>query len=460
MKDRHGTGLGTTMKQQRTCRLATLGCKVNQYETQHAKELLEANGYREARAGERADLCLVNTCTVTREADAQGRQLIRRIARENPGTALVVTGCYATREPETVARLLGVVKVVTDKNRLAEELREFGVERQPTGISRFDSHQRAFVKVQDGCLLACSFCIIPRVRPVLRSRPVEEICDEVRRLVASGYREIVLTGIHLGHYGIDLSRGKPRAQWRRLWHLLDQLGELPGEFRIRLSSLEAAEARDDLVRAMAANPRFCPHLHLCLQSGSDRILALMKRRYRSGGFIERCRRLREALDQPAFTTDVIVGFPGETEADFEATCMVVREVGFVKIHAFPYSRRPGTPAAEFTGAVPAAVVNERRQRLVELEREHASAYMQGLRGRGLGVLVEGADRQRPGFVRGTSCRHVPVSFEGWAPALVRRLVPVRVTAVADGVLLGRPEMETEDRRFPLPMAATTLSWQS
>src|SRR5262249_1658971 len=229
LKDIHGTGLGTTMKQQRTCRLATLGCKVNQYETQHAKELLEANGYREARAGERADLCLVNTCTVTREADAQGRQLIRRIARENPGTALVVTGCYATREPETVARLPGVVKVVTDKNRLAEELREFGVKRQPSGISRFDGHQRAFVKVQDGCLLNCTFCIIPRVRPVLRSRPVEEICDEVRRLVASGYREIVLTGIHLGHYGIDLSRAKPREQWRRLWHLLDRLGDMPGE---------------------------------------------------------------------------------------------------------------------------------------------------------------------------------------------------------------------------------------
>jgi threonylcarbamoyladenosine tRNA methylthiotransferase MtaB len=440
------------MKQQRTCRLATLGCKVNQYETQHARELLEANGYREAQPGQRADLCLVNTCTVTGEADAQGRQLIRRLARENPGTALVVTGCYATREPETIARLPGVVKVVADKNRLVEELREFGVERRPTGITRFDGHQRAFVKVQDGCLLNCSFCIIPRVRPVLRSRSDLEICDEVARLAASGYREIVLTGIHLGHYGIDLSRGKPREQWQRLWHLLDRLGKLPGEFRIRLSSLEAAEVRDDFVRAMAATPRICPHLHLCLQSGSDRILALMKRRYRSAGFLERCRRLRQALDQPAFTTDVIVGFPGETDADFAATCRVVREVGFVKIHVFPYSPRRGTPAAGLPGAVPPAVLAERRQRLAELERELAAEYLRSLIGRQLDVLVEGVDPKRPRFVRGTSCRHVPVAFEGSAASLAGRLVRVRATGMADGLLLGRPEPAVEEGRLALPLA--------
>src|SRR5713101_4739957 len=198
------------MSQTRTCRLVTLGCKVNQYETQHAKELLEANGYREAPVGERADLCLVNTCTVTQEADAQGRQLIRRLARENPGAAMVVMGCYATREPETIARLPGVVRVVTDKNRLAEELRGFGVARQPPGISRFDGHQRAFVKVQDGCLLECSFCIIPQVRPTFRSRPPEEIVEEVAGLTARGCQEVVLTGIHLGHYGLDLSRGRPK----------------------------------------------------------------------------------------------------------------------------------------------------------------------------------------------------------------------------------------------------------
>jgi threonylcarbamoyladenosine tRNA methylthiotransferase MtaB len=439
------------MNARRTCRLVTLGCKVNQYETQHAKELLEANGYREAAVEERADLCIVNTCTVTNEADAQGRQLIRRLARQNPGAALVVMGCYATREPETIARLPGVVKVVADKSRLQEELREFGISRTATGIRRFDGHQRAFVKVQDGCLLNCSFCIIPTVRPVLRSRPVGEIVAEASGLVLNGYREIVLTGIHLGHYGIDLSQGKPRPQWQRLWHLLDRLGELPGEFRIRLSSLEAAEVRDDLVRAMASNPRVCPHLHLCLQSGSDRILSLMKRRYRAAGFLERCHRLGAALDQPAFTTDIIVGFPGETDEDFEATCAIAREVGFIHMHVFPFSRRRGTTAAEMLGFVPPPVVAERRTRLAQLERDSSARYMRTLIGRQLEVLVEGRDPERSGWVRGTSCRRVPVAFEGWAPALIRRLVAVHVTGMADGLLLARPEAVAESKRVALPL---------
>src|SRR5436190_20377724 len=204
----------------RTCRLVTLGCKVNQYETQFVKETLEASGYREAGPDEAADLCVLNTCTVTAEGDAKSRQLVRRLHQANPAAAIVVMGCYATRDPDAVGRLPGVTRVVTDKERLAEELRPFGVRRLPRGIRRFDGHQRAFVKVQDGCLLSCTFCIIPRVRPGLRSRGPEEIAEEVGNLVAGGCREVVLTGIHLGHYGIDRSRGRPREQWCRLWHLL------------------------------------------------------------------------------------------------------------------------------------------------------------------------------------------------------------------------------------------------
>src|SRR6266540_2045948 len=217
------------------CRLLTLGCKVNQYETQHVKEALEAAGWREAAEGEAAELCVVNTCTVTAEADAKGRQLIRCLAQANPGAAVVVLGCFAARDPEAVARLPGVTKVIPDKTRLGEELHEFGVRELPAGITRFDGHQRAFVKVQDGCLLNCSYCIIPHVRPGLRSRPLAEIVAEVAGLVERGCQEVVLTGIHLGHYGIDLSRGQPRAQWTRLWHLLEALGKMPGDFRIRLS---------------------------------------------------------------------------------------------------------------------------------------------------------------------------------------------------------------------------------
>jgi threonylcarbamoyladenosine tRNA methylthiotransferase MtaB len=425
----------------RTVRLLTLGCKVNQYETQYVKELLEHNGWIEADDEQPADLCVVNTCTVTAEGDAKSRQLVRRLHQFNPQAAVVVMGCYATRDPDAVRRLPGVTQVVTDKERLFEELQPFGVTVRPQGISRFDDHQRAFVKVQDGCLLNCSYCIIPTVRPVLRSRGIEEIADEVSRLVESGFQEVVLTGIHLGHYGLDLSKGRPKAKWTRLWHLLKRLGTLAGEFRVRLSSLEAAEARDDLVRVLAEQPRICPHLHLCLQSGSDRILARMKRRYRSAGFLERVRRIRAVLDQPAFSTDVILGFPGETEADFEATCGVVRAVGFSKIHVFSYSARQGTPAAEMRDAVPPSVVQERRRRLLEIEQELAEAYYRSLLGRRLDVLVEGADPQRPGWVRGTSCRYAPVSFPGHAPALLRRLVPVRAMAIADSVILGEPEAD-------------------
>ncbi|MHB1422983.1 MAG: tRNA (N(6)-L-threonylcarbamoyladenosine(37)-C(2))-methylthiotransferase MtaB [Gemmataceae bacterium] len=452
------------MNKSRTCRLVTLGCKVNQYETQYVKETLQANGYVEAAEGQPADLCLVNTCTVTAEGDAKSRQAVRRLHQAQPHAEIVVMGCYATRDPDAVARLPGVVKVVADKSKIVEELVPFGVVQAIPGISRFDDHQRAFVKVQDGCLLNCSYCIIPHVRPSPRSRTPEAIAAEVERLVENGYREIVLTGIHLGHYGIDLSRGKPKSQWSRLWHLLERLAELPGDFRIRLSSLEAAEVRDDLISVLAEQPRICPHLHLCLQSGSDRILARMKRRYRGAGFLERCRRIRTALDRPAFTTDVIIGFPGETDADFEATCRVVREAGFARIHLFSYSPRAGTEAANWGESVPPAVVAERRARLLEIERELTEMYCRSLIGRRLDVLVEGADPRRPGFVRGTSCRSIPVVCRGHAPALIRRRVPVRAVAATDGVVLGEPEAEdallSERRgtlRIALPLARETAS---
>jgi threonylcarbamoyladenosine tRNA methylthiotransferase MtaB len=427
----------------RTARLVTLGCKVNQYETQYVSELLEANGYVLAAEGQSADLVVVNTCTVTHEGDAKGRQLIRRLHHANPSAALVVMGCYATRDPDAVRKLPGVTQVIADKERLVEELAEHGVTVRPRGISRFDDHQRAFVKVQDGCLLNCSFCIIPTVRPVLRSRSPEEIVEEVQRLSAAGHREMVLTGIHLGHYGLDRCKDRPKAQWTRLWHLLDRLAALPGDFRIRLSSLEAAEARDDLVRAIAGHPRICPHLHLCLQSGSDRVLAAMKRRYRSAGFLERIRRIRAVLDAPALTTDIIVGFPGESDDDFEATCRVAREVGFCRIHVFSYSPRAGTLAATLRDDVAPQVKAERRQRLHEIERDSARAYHHSLLGRVLDVLVESPSPSRVGHVRGTACRAAQVSFPGHAPALIRRRVPVRALAVSDGMLLGEPEPGTE-----------------
>jgi threonylcarbamoyladenosine tRNA methylthiotransferase MtaB len=433
----------------RTCRFVTLGCKVNQYESQYVKETLEANGYREAADDEAADLCVVNTCTVTMEGDAKSRQTIRRLHQRNPGTRIIVMGCYATRDPDAVRQLPGVVKVITDKTRLPEELSEFDVHRWPRGIRRFDGHQRAFVKVQDGCLLHCAFCIIPSVRPRLISRPIADVVAEVSGLVASGVQEIVLTGVHLGHYGLDLGRGESRGRAARLWHLIEALDALPGDFRIRLSSLEAAEARTDLVRALSQARRVAPHLHLCLQSGSDRILSRMKRRYRAGHFLDRCLRIKETLDAPAFTTDVIVGFPGETDADFEDTCRVVRAVGFSKIHVFSYSPRQGTPAATLDGQTPAHVIDARREHLRQLERELARRYYESLLGRTLGVLVEGEDPHRPGRAMGTSCRYAPVSFVGYVPALLSRIVDIAVIRLEGDVLVGEPVPGFGDNRMSL-----------
>ncbi len=311
-----------------------------------------------------------------------------------------------------MAALPAVAEVVTDKRELPDLLGRFGVVDIPTGISGFGNRHRAYVKVQDGCMLNCSFCIIPSVRPHLASRPIEHVVDEVRRLVDHGHGEVVLTGIHLGHYGVEWSRGRPKREWTRLSHLVERLAALPGTFRIRLSSIEATEVTRELVGVMAAFPqRVCPHLHVSMQSGSDAVLARMRRRWGARRFVDRCQLVREALDRPALTTDVIVGFPGETEDDFQATCRVCEVVGFSKIHIFPFSPRRGTPAAEMAEQVSPAVKAERGRRLAELESRLRERYFSSLRGQRLEVLVE-SPAERPGRMLGTACRYAPVELTG------------------------------------------------
>ncbi len=417
-------------------RTVTLGCKVNQYETEYVRQGLVGIGYRDAIEGEPAELCIVNTCTVTAEGDAKSRQTIRQLARQNPGTRIVVMGCYATRAPAEVAALPGVAEVVIDKRELPDLLGRFGVVDIPTGISHFRHHHRAFVKVQDGCLLRCSFCIIPHVRPALSSRPMQHIVDEVRRLVDAGFAEIILTGIHLGHYGVELNGGKPKDEWTRLSHLLARLMELPGDFRVRLSSIEATEVTRELIEVLAAHPqRICPHLHISMQSGSDDVLRRMRRRWGRQRFIDRCHLVQSVLDTPALTTDIIVGFPGETEADFQATCQTVEEVGFCKLHIFPFSARRGTPAAEMKDQTPAKVKAERVARLAALERAVSARYAQQLIGRTLQVAFEAPPRDRPGISLGTSCRAMTVSVPASA-TLRGKLWPVLIDDYRAGELTG------------------------
>ncbi len=399
----------------------TLGCKVNQYETEFVREGLLRAGYTDAEPDEAADLCVVNTCTVTAEGDSKSRQVIRRMARQNPQARIVVMGCYATREPQRLAELPGVAEVVTDKRELPDLLGRFGVVDIPTGISGFGNRHRAYVKVQDGCLLRCSYCIIPMVRPDMYSRPLNDIVAEVDRLADNGYREIVLTGIHLGHYGVDWNAHKPKSEWTRLTDLVRQLVKLRGDFRIRLSSIEATEVTRELIAVMAEHPdRVCPHLHICLQSGSDRILRRMNRRWGVKRFVDRCHMVREALDNPGLTTDVIVGFPGEEEDDFAATCRTVRDCGFSKIHIFPFSARRGTPAADMADQLPKAVKSQRVHRLAEVEAELRQAYFRSLLGRQLQVLVESSCPREPDHFVGTSGRYAPVRIGGHAASAVAR----------------------------------------
>jgi threonylcarbamoyladenosine tRNA methylthiotransferase MtaB len=404
-------------------RVATLGCKVNQYETELVRQGLQRVGFTDCSESETADVCIVNTCTVTSEGDAKSRQVVRRLNRQNPDARIVVMGCYATRAAEEVSKLPGVTEVVTDKRELPDLMSRFGVIDIPTGLDGFSGRQRAYVKVQDGCLLRCSYCIIPHVRPKLTSRPSDHIVDEVRRLTDAGHREVVLTGIHLGHYGVDWNRNKPKDQWIRLAHLLRELCQLSGEFRIRLSSIEATEVTRELISVMSDySDRIVPHLHLCLQSGSDSVLRRMRRRWGTRMFLDRCRLLRESLDSPAITTDVIAGFPGETEAEFEQTLETCDAAGFSKIHAFPFSPRRGTPAADMSDQVPKSLRSERVKRLGELEAQLRDRYYSQMVGRRLQLLVESSRdlidvsseqrlaREPDLLIRGTTCRYAPAEL--------------------------------------------------
>ena len=445
----------------RTLTTVTLGCKVNQYETEFVRQGFERLGYRKAVEGEPLDLCIVNTCTVTAESEAKSRKIIRRLAKAHPEAEIIVMGCFATRAPDEAAALPGVVDVIADKRELPNLLACRGLVDIPAGIARFSNRRRAYVKVQDGCRMKCSYCIVPTVRPHLMSRPVDEVLDEVRRLLADGHREIVLTGIHLGDYGregredtletresgdenqesslppspfpFDAVAAFPLpSPLSSLPFLLRQIADLDGDFRIRLSSIEAAEVTPELIGLMAERrDRFCAHLHLPLQSGSDAVLRRMNRRWTARQFVEHCHRIQAALDRPALTTDVIVGFPGETEADFAATCRAVEEIGFAKVHIFRFSPRQGTPAADMPGQVPGRIAMHRARELAKLGKTLRTRCFRELLGRPLQVMVEMPIPGRPGWMGGTCDRHAPVALPG-GRELLGRFVSVVAERVENG----------------------------
>jgi len=370
----------------RTVKFFTLGCKVNQYETEELRERFCESGFREAKALERADNYVINTCTVTANADRKSRYFINLALRSNPKARVIVTGCLAELDAKQISRIKGVTDVVKnrDKDKIIKLLQPKNRRANNTGkgISKFSGHSRAFIKVQDGCNNRCSYCKVPLVRGPSRSRSLEEIKKEAERLVGNGFKELVLCGICLGSYGKELQPRKSLAA------LIEELEGITGLKRIRLSSIEAGDISPALIKKMADSEKLCRHLHIPLQSGDDEVLKMMNRAYRSRDYLGIIRSVRKAVPQVAITTDIIVGFPGEKEENFKNTLFLVKEAMPLKVHTFPYSKRKGTEAAEFKGEVSDREIKERISRLRELSKTCALTFQRAFLGKKMEALIE------------------------------------------------------------------------
>ncbi len=392
------------MESKKKFKIVTLGCRTNQYESQAYSDQLRKLGYLPAEEGEEAELCVVNTCTVTESADSSSRHQIRQLARQNPGTRIIVTGCLAERKPDELRSLPGVDLLVPNKdkeNLLAlalpdEEIPEFA-------IRQFEAHTRAFVKVQDGCHSFCTYCIIPYVRGRSRSRRLEEILEEIDGLIRNGYKEVVLTGINIGDFdGAPEGTEKPL----RLADLVRAVDALEGIKRLRVSSIDPDEVDEDLADAILNGKSTCPSMHIVLQSGSNVILKRMNRKYTREIFLETIERLKTARPDFTFTTDVIVGFPGESERDFEDTIAMMGRVQFAKVHMFPFSARERTRAALYPNKIPQELIQERKQRLLRIAEQHAFALRNAYIGQRRSVLFEAEDNVKGS--RGHTDNFLPV----------------------------------------------------
>lgn len=412
-----------------TCAFLTLGCKVNQADTETLRSDLVGAGWQERPPDNGADFYVINTCAVTGVAEAKSRRLIRRIGRFNPQSKIIVAGCYAYNKPEEIAQLPGVELVLplAQRNRLVRLLgRTSSAKTAPPKSHR----TRAILKIQDGCVAHCSFCILPLIRGRPRSKFLNTAVQEARNLVKAGHREIVLTGINLGRYGQDLKPGI------NLVDILTRLVKITGLKRLRLSSIELDGLTDELIHFIQTHPKVCPHLHIPLQSGSDSILRQMNRCYTTQEYLERLDRIGRKIERPSITTDVIVGFPGETDEDFQSTLETCQKAGFSKIHIFPYSSRPGTRAAELnavsTRRVKPALIKQRVKTLEKLANSLALSYKRNFLNQTVGVLLE--DKGQTGFTE----RYLKVELTNGQPDLVNQFVRVKVTTAHPDRLLGRP----------------------
>lgn len=415
----------------------TLGCKVNQYDTESMLELFEKAGYKAVPFDQEADAYLVNTCTVTGTGDQKSLKLIRRINREHPAASIIVCGCLAQRDASSV-RLPGVRLVLGTRHRaqvvslFEQALRENRVidatdqtgawAFEPLSVERHAGKTRATMKIQEGCDRYCAYCVIPYVRGPVRSMPIERVAEEARRLSDAGYRELVVTGIHLTSYG--------RGMGVSLIDALARISEPPGVQRVRLGSLEPMVVDDAFVQGLRGLPKVCPHFHLSMQSGCDEVLRRMHRRYTKAQYLAAARRLQTAFPGCAITTDVLTGFPGETDADALETLAFVRTVGFARIHVFPYSRRSGTVADTLPDQVPEAVKRSRAEELTDTGNQLEIAFVESLLGTTQTVLFE--TRLADGLCEGYTPSYVRVR----ADAVPGSVQAVRLLARDGSTLLG------------------------
>jgi threonylcarbamoyladenosine tRNA methylthiotransferase MtaB len=402
-----------------TIKFLTLGCKVNQYDTQVIREQFCAAGFTEIDNHLPADVCVINTCTVTHRADADSLSLIRRAKRENPSAEIVVTGCLTELDEEKIRKTENKSLVV--KNKYKSDILQHFFSHYPrarqflnsptytpahprikTAISGFKGHTRTFIKIQDGCNYFCSYCKVPLVRGRSRSRPVEEVIDEARNLVKNGFKEIVLCGICLGAYGKD-----QRSQGD-LIQVIEELEKIEGLLRVRLSSIEPGDISHALIDKMAESKKLCRHLHIPLQSGSDRILKKMNRNYKVDDYLSLVRKIKENVSLFALTTDVLVGFPGESQDDFQDTFQLIKDILPLKVHIFPYSIRRGTTTGSFKSEISPAVIKERISRLKEVADRCAFTYRKQFLNSTMNVLIEGRVKNYPGFCWGYTDNYLKV----------------------------------------------------
>ena len=420
----------------------TLGCKVNRYETDAMQELMEQAGFETVAFDQNAEIYLVNTCTVTAMADKKSRQMISRAHHKNLNARIFVCGCMAQRDAEHILAQEGVAAVIGSKNKneivqivrcsLEGEEKINAVEEilsehkfEPLQISRSGERTRANLKICDGCNNFCSYCIIPYARGPVRSRPLEEVVGEAERLVASGVQEIVLTGIHLGSYGKDL-------EGTALIHVVERLNKIPGLFRLRLGSLEPSLLTEEFCRRAAGCSALCPHFHVSLQSGSKAVLRRMNRKYTPEEYARYIANVRAYFENPAITTDIIAGFQGESEQEHQETLAFLRQIGFAKIHVFPYSKREGTAAARMVGDVPGPEKKRRAAEIALLAEQMQQEYLGWFLGKQEEVLLE--EREDSGKMVGHTARYQRVAVEGGAE---NQMVRVEIVGLEKETLQGR-----------------------